>query len=149
MPCEDEIVIRDMTLEDVPFVCEIEEATFSMPWKEKDFLEMIEGDNMTYVVAQCMGKIIGGSGFTDILGEGQITNVAVLPEYRNKGIGRRILEALLKRGEEIGAKSFTLEVRVSNASAISLYHRLGFSDAGVRPGFYENPTEDALIMWRY
>ncbi len=145
---QDKLTIRPMTDEDVPAVSKIEEDTFSMPWHPDDFRRMILEDNMTYLVAELDGKIIGGAGLRNILGDGEITNVAILSGYRGKGYGKQLVAALLQAGEELGAKAFTLEVRVSNAPAIRLYESLGFVSEGIRPGFYERPREDALIMWK-
>ena len=83
-----------------------------------------------------------------IVGEGEITNVVTKNTMRGKGIGKQILEKLLEEGAKMGAEAFTLEVRVSNAPAIHLYESLGFVSEGVRKNFYEEPTEDALIMWK-
>ncbi|MBR3642507.1 MAG: ribosomal protein S18-alanine N-acetyltransferase [Lachnospiraceae bacterium] len=143
-----EVTIRPMTDEDVPAVSAIEEATFSMPWKPDDFREMIRRDNMTYLVVETDGKIVGGAGMRNILGDGEITNVAILAEYRRQGLGKRLLVELLKTGKELGADAFTLEVRAGNEAAIRLYESLGFVSEGVRPDFYERPREDALIMWK-
>lgn len=143
-----EVTIRPMTDEDVPAVSAIEEATFSMPWKPDDFREMIRRDNMTYLVVEADGKIVGGAGMRNILGDGEITNVAILAEYRRQGLGKRLLVELLKIGKELGAEAFTLEVRAGNEAAIRLYESLGFVSEGIRPGFYEHPKEDAMIMWR-
>ncbi|MBR6451664.1 MAG: ribosomal protein S18-alanine N-acetyltransferase [Lachnospiraceae bacterium] len=144
----DELVIRQMNDADVEAVAKIEEATFSMPWKPDDFRDMIRRDNMTYLVAELDSVIIGGAGMRNILGDGEITNVAILSDYRGRGYGKRLIAALLEAGRELGAKDFTLEVRVSNTPAIRLYESLGFVLEGVRPNFYERPTEDALIMWK-
>lgn len=143
-----EVTIRPMMDEDVPAVSAIEEATFSMPWKPDDFREMIRRDNMTYLVVETDGKIVGGAGMRNILGDGEITNVAILAEYRRQGLGKRLLVELLKTGKELGADAFTLEVRAGNEAAIRLYESLGFVSEGVRPDFYERPREDALIMWK-
>ncbi len=145
---QDKLTIRPMTDEDVPAVSKIEEDTFSMPWHPDDFRQMILEDNMIYLVAELDGKIIGGAGLRNVLGDGEITNVAILSGHRGKGYGKQLVAALLQAGEELGAKAFTLEVRVSNAPAIRLYESLGFVSEGIRPGFYERPREDALIMWK-
>ena len=145
---QNELILRPMTEEDLPAVSQIEEETFSMPWKPDDFREMIKRDNMTYMVAELDGEIIGGSGMRNILGDGEITNVAIREKYRGRGYGKALLQALLTAGEEMGAAAFTLEVRVSNTAAIRLYESLGFVSEGVRPDFYERPREDALIMWK-
>ena len=81
-------------------------------------------------------------------GEGEITNVAVAKKFRRRGIGRALMEYMLKEAELLGMESATLEVRISNTPAIRLYESLGFQGEGVRPNFYEKPKEDALIMWK-
>ena len=141
--------IREMTEDDVKRVSEIEEECFSMPWKPDDFIEMIKRDDMTYLVALLDETIIGGAGIRIVVDVGEITNVAISGEYRGRGYSIPLMEELLAKGIQLGAGSFTLEVRVSNVPAIALYRRFGFKDEGIRPGFYESPREDALIMWKY
>ena len=92
-------------------------------------------------------KVSGIAGMRIVCGEGDIDNVAVLPEYRNHGIASSLVEELLKAGKEAGVEEFTLEVRVSNEAAIRVYEKAGFVSEGIRPGFYEDPKEDANIMW--
>ncbi len=142
------ITYRRMTPEDVPFISRLEEETFSMPWSAKDFLEMISKDDARYYVAQKDGRLLGGCGVLLIAGEGNITNVVIAPEARNQGIGTGMLRHLMKESEKEGIGAFTLEVRVSNAPAIHVYEKLGFVSEGIRPGFYEKPTEDAMILWK-
>ena len=144
------ITIREMTLEDVDRVCELEEMAFSMPWHKESFIEMIENKDALYLVAddECAG-VIGCCGVRSIVGEGDITNVVVHPDYRKKGVAYEMLSQLLLHGEkDFGIKEFTLEVRYSNMGAIHLYEKLGFVSEGVRKNFYEEPLEDALIMWK-
>lgn len=142
------IVIRDLVAADVEAVSKIEEETFSMPWSAEDFLEMVEADYAYYYVAEADGKIAGCCGIRNIAGEGEITNVVVAEKYRGQGIGRALMEYMLIEAPLHGIGDCTLEVRVSNAPAISLYESLGFKGEGVRPRFYEKPVEDALIMWK-
>lgn len=144
----DNIVIRKMQEADIERVSEIEEECFSMPWKPDDFREMIERDNMSYVVLEINGRVEGGAGIRCIVGDGEITNVAISEKYRGKGYSKQMLLRLLEVGGELGCEAFTLEVRVSNDPAIRLYKSAGFTEEGVRPGFYEHPREDALIMWK-
>ena len=92
--------------------------------------------------------IVGTCGVRRIAGCGEITNVAVLPEHRGFGIARRMLEVLIAEAAQQEVAEFTLEVRAGNVPAIRTYEHLGFRTEGVRPGFYEEPKEDALIMWR-
>lgn len=142
------MIIRELAVADVEAVSRIEEAVFSMPWKPNDFLTMIEADYAHYFVAEEDGEIAGYCGVRNMAGEGEISNVAVAEKFRRRGIGRRLMEYMLKEAPSFGIGDLTLEVRVSNAPAISLYESLGFHKEGVRPGFYEKPKEDALIMWK-
>ena len=91
---------------------------------------------------------MGYAGMWIILDEGHITNIAVDPTYRRQGIGQGLLDELTKLAVERGAIAMTLEVRVSNAEAQSLYTKLGFVPRGIRKGYYQDNKEDALIMWR-
>ncbi|MDE6976825.1 MAG: ribosomal protein S18-alanine N-acetyltransferase [Lachnospiraceae bacterium] len=140
--------VRELTRQDVDAVCRIEEESFSMPWKAGDFLEMIEADYACYYVAEEEGVIAGCCGIRNMAGEGEITNVAVAPGFRGRGIARAMMEHMLKEASCHGMEAFTLEVRISNTPAVCLYESLGFVSEGIRPGFYEKPKEDALIMWK-
>lgn len=142
------VTVREMKASDVEAVSEIEHEAFSMPWSAEDFLEMAEADYAHYYVAESDGKIVGCCGIRNLVGEGEITNVVVAASYRRQGIGRQMLEYLLKEVKALGIGDCTLEVRVSNTPAIRLYESLGFHGEGVRPRFYEKPVEDALIMWK-
>lgn len=126
----------------------IESEAFSMPWSARDFLEMVEADYAYYYVAELDGEIAGCCGIRNIAGEGEITNVVVAAGHRKKGIARKLMEYMLERAKENGIGDCTLEVRVSNRPAIRLYESFGFKGEGIRPGFYEKPKEDALIMWK-
>lgn len=140
--------IREMQAADVEAASRIESEAFSMPWSARDFLEMVEADYAYYYVAELDGEIAGCCGIRNMAGEGEITNVVVAASHRKKGIGRKMMEYMLERAEGNGMGNCTLEVRVSNQPAIRLYESLGFKSEGVRPGFYEKPREDALIMWK-
>ena len=142
------IVYRKMRAEDVPFISRLEEETFSMPWSADSFLQMIEKEDTAYFVAEEDGRLLGGCGLLLIAGEGSITNVAVSPVARRRGVATGLLTYLISEGDRAGLTAYTLEVRVSNAAAIGLYEKLGFVSEGIRPNFYEKPTEDAMIMWK-
>lgn len=142
------IIVREMTAEDVEDISKIEEEAFSMPWSARDFLEMVQADYAYYYVAEVDGVLAGCCGIRNLAGEGDISNVVVASGYRRRGIGRKLMEYMLERAAKVGIGACTLEVRVSNLPAIRLYESLGFSGEGVRPGFYEHPREDALIMWK-
>lgn len=142
-------IIRKMEKADVNEASELEAMVFSMPWSASDFLEMVMAPYAYYFVAEDdAGRIVGICGLRDIAGEGEITNVAVHPLARRKGIGQQLIEQVMKQCEGLGIKDVTLEVRVSNEGAIALYEKFGFKSEGIRPDFYEHPKEDAMIMWR-
>ena len=146
---ENQILIRQMKEEDLEQVMEIELASFSVPWSKNDFKECLARERAIYIVAQMDTKVIGYCGLLGVLDEGQIENVAVAKEYRGKNIGSKLLEHIFELGSNQGVKDYTLEVRVSNISAIRLYEKNGFVSAGLRKGYYIFPKEDALIMWKY
>ena len=93
--------------------------------------------------------MIGYGGMWLILDEAHITNIAVHPEHRRRGVGRLLMETLMKEAVILKMERMTLEVRVSNKAAISLYKSLGFEEGGIRKGYYSNDREDALIMWNF
>lgn len=142
------ILVRPLRDTDIEELSRIEAASFSMPWSAEDFRGLLLRDYCLYVVAEADGHIAGCAGLTDSFHEGNIDNVVTAPEYRNLGVGSKMLEELLRLGAERGITAYTLEVRVSNAPAIRLYEKFGFVSEGIRPEFYEKPTEDAMIMWR-
>lgn len=139
---------RRMEEKDLDQVVRIEEATFSRPWTREAFLESMNNPNHVYVVASEGDIVCGYCGMWGIAGEGQINNVAVKEEFRQRGIGLALVNYLLKEGENQGLEIFTLEVRESNAAAIHVYEKAGFTSAGIRKDFYDKPREDAVIMWR-
>ena len=140
--------IRPMTPEDVKAVSKIEKMCFSTPWSLKAFrLELEDNDCAHYAVVVAGEDIVGYGGMWMIIDEAHITNVAIHPDYRRKGMGEAVMRYLIKKASEIGAVAMTLEVRVSNKAAIYLYKKLGFIEKGIRRGYYTNNREDALIMW--
>lgn len=141
-------MIRLMKKEDAPQAAALEKLNFSMPWSERDFESALEQGNSVYVVCEEQGQIIGICGLLISFDEADVLNVSVHPDFRRRGLAREMMLALMQYGKERGVKNFTLEVRLGNTGAIELYHSLGFCDEGVRPGFYEAPKEDALIMWK-
>ncbi len=141
------ISYRKMVEEDIPEVAEMERLIFTDPWSEKVYRETFALPDIVYIVAVDGDRKVGAAGVRNIVGTGEITNVMVRPEYRGQGIARQMLTDLIKSGRRIGASEFTLEVRAGNDRAIRLYESLGFECAGIRPGFYNNPKEDARIYW--
>lgn len=148
--------IREMGQKDLEEVTALEASCFSMPWKYKDFEEVLTNPDRFYLVAEADNMaadipdhILGGCMLTHIAGEGDISNVAVHGKYRKKGIAEALLSELLSLGRErYGITAFTLEVRSSNIPARRLYEKHGFVAKGVRPRFYEKPKDDAVIMWK-
>lgn len=141
------IQIRRMAAKDVPAVVRIEQEIFSEPWSADSFRKGIEAQSDIYLVAEEDGEILGYCGLWGVIDEGQITNVAVAPQHRRRGVAEMMLRELMQQAAEARYTEFTLEVRVSNAPAIALYHKLGFHDEGIRKDFYSKPREDAIIMW--
>lgn len=143
-----ELVIKPLTEEYVDAVCVLEEEAFSMPWHRESFLEMINNKDACYLVGLVEETVAASCGLRNIVGDGEITNVVTSANMRKKGIGRNMLLKLMEEGTKMGVEAFTLEVRKSNAPAIHLYESLGFVTEGIRKNFYEEPQEDALIMWK-
>ena len=123
----------------------IESVCFCEPWSEKS-LELLIGEQGLGVAALSEGKVVAYGGMLCVLDEGQITNIATLPEFRRMGIGRRITEALEAEARARGIASLSLEVRESNGAARSLYLSCGWREEGIRKNFYRRPTENAVIM---
>lgn len=144
-----EATIRPMRLEDLPEVMRIERASFPTPWSEGSFRgELLNNRYARYFVAEAPGHLAGYAGVWIILKEAHVTNIAVHPDYRRRGIGRRLLETLIDRAIAEGCDTITLEVRKSNFSAQALYRQYGFEPKGIRRGYYIDTNEDAIIMTR-
>jgi ribosomal-protein-alanine N-acetyltransferase len=125
---------------------ELERGAFSDPWTEPMIVEELLSPRCYYLAAYESDAFIGYAGLSSVLDEGEIRNIAVKPQFRNRGVGFALLDALQARARELQLAMLTLEVRISNDSAIALYSKFGFEQIGVRRGYYLNPLEDALIM---
>ena len=143
-----DVLVRKLKETDVKALAQIQAQAFSRPWTAQILKELLDKRYCTYLVAEVEGKVVGGCGFTNCGGEGDIGNMVVAEEYRRQGVASRLLEELLLSGAKDDIADFTLEVRVSNEAAIHLYEKYGFVSEGIRPGFYDQPREDAVIMWR-
>ena len=144
-----DFIIRPANINDVKPCAAMDEICFSLPWSEQSFFEEIVGNEIAqYIIAEAEGNVIGYAGIWAILDEGHITNIAVHPDFRRKGIARTLISALLEETGSNGVKAYTLEVRASNESAIALYKGLGFKHCGVRKKYYDDNDEDAVIMWK-
>lgn len=144
----DRIMIRPMTPADATGAANVESICFADGWSLRVYEETLRLPYVYYYAAERGGEIIGTIGLSILGGDGEITNVAVLPRYRNQGIASDLMQTVLDQGHSLGTTEFTLEVRAGNTAAIALYERYGFVTEGIRRNFYTNPIEDALIMWR-
>ena len=141
------MLIREMTVKDISQAIEIENTCFSLPWSEKSFQESITREDTIFLVSEEQTSVITGYiGMYLSFDEGNITNVAVSPQYRKKGYGEALVSAAKEKAKEKQIEKIFLEVRVSNSPAISLYEKMGFENLGVRKNFYDHPREDAYIM---
>ncbi len=141
-----EITIREMTLRDLTDVVDAEKTCFPKDaWSEQSFIESLEFDNSFNLVAYINDRLIGYLISFDVLDEGHLLNIAVLPDERRKATGEKIMMFWLNEGIRKGWSFAFLEVRESNRSAIRLYERLGFLEVGSRKGYYSN-GEDAILM---
>lgn len=138
--------IRAMEDRDIEYVSQIEKEIFSLPWSGQSFADAAGNPDNVYLVCECTGEIAGYCGMWTVMGEGNITNVAVHSAYRRRGIAEALLTELEKRAKEKGVTVFFLEVRQSNEAAKKLYEKLGYSSIGTRKRFYEKPVEDAIVM---
>lgn len=138
--------IRKLVLEDAPAIAELEKRCFSDPWSEKSIASEVHNPLAYWLVAEEGGEILGYIGSQSVLDAADVMNLAVSPEHRRKGFGEKLIKALTRHLQENGVIALLLEVRVSNAPAISLYEKLGFVQVGRRPRYYTNPREDALIL---
>lgn len=145
------IQIIDMTAEHLEAVHEIDKSAFKNPWSLKDLSKEInENKHAIYKVAVTeTGLVAGYAGLWHIINEGHITNIAVAAPYRRKGIADKLVEAIIASANKLEMIGLTLEVRVSNAAAISLYKKHGFKEEGIRKRYYSDNGEDAIIMWKY
>lgn len=142
------IVIRGMRYEDINQITQIEKVCFSLPWSKGSFEQELQNELAYYQCAEENGKIMGYMGMWRVMDECHITNVAVLPECRNKGIASMLINKMIEICKCSEILTMTLEVRESNLPAINLYKKFGFAPAGKRPRYYVKPIEDAIIMWK-
>lgn len=142
-----QVKITVATTDDISAISNIEKSSFSTPWSENAIRESMDAGT-TFYVARINDTVAGYMGISKIAGEGYVTNIAVLPEYRRLGIGKKILQYAIDNSKD-ELEFISLEVRSSNTAAISLYEKLGFESVGIRKRFYINPTEDAIIMTKY
>lgn len=141
------ITVQPMGAEDIPAVHAIESASFPTPWPPYAFRQELETNRMArYLVVRAGERVIAYAGIWLMVDEAHVTTFAVLPAYRRRGVGGLLLSELMAMSAAIGAVVVTLEVRLGNVAARQLYQRFGFRPVGVRPRYYSDNGEDALIM---
>jgi len=141
------LLVRPMTVDDLPDVHEIERVSFTTPWPAHAYRQELEANRLAhYLVAVMAGTMVGYGGIWLMVDEAHVTTFAVHPRYRRRRIGERLLIALLDLAVARRAREATLEVRLSNLPARRLYEKYGFRPVGIRPRYYSDNQEDALIM---
>ena len=141
------ITIEPMGLADLPAVQSIERASFATPWPPNAYRSELETNRLAhYLVARADREVVGFGGIWIMVDEAHITTFAVAPEWRRRRVGERLLLALLDLAVARRASEATLEVRLSNLPARRLYEKYGFRPVGLRPRYYSDNGEDALIM---
>lgn len=138
--------IRDMAEAHVFQIAALEQRCFTDPWSENAVKSELENPLSVWLVALNGETVAGYVGSQTVLGETDMMNLAVAPDFRRRGIGEALVNALVARLKSMGGHCLTLEVRASNAPAQALYQKLGFVQVGRRPRYYEKPREDALIL---
>lgn len=145
---DESIVFRFMREEDIDQVLEIEHRSFTTPWSREAFYNELNMNKFAvYIVLEVDKKVVGYCGVWVVIDEAHITNIAILPEYRGRKFGEALMQNLFDVAKTMGAKSMTLEVRVTNYVAQGLYRKFGFQKGGLRKNYYTDNQEDALVMW--
>lgn len=142
------MILREMLVEDLDKVMEIEEDLFTVPWTKEGYFTFLTRKDAMFLVVEEKGEILGYCGLLMVLDEGDVTNVAVKRDRQREGIGNFLMESMLRLAYEQGIRTVHLEVRAGNSVAVRLYERLGFVKDGIRKGYYTDPVEDAVLMTR-
>lgn len=145
------VVVRPLGASDLDAVRTIESVSYPAPWSQAIFASELarSASRSRAAVDTETGELIGYVVLARYVDEWHVLNVAVAPSRRREGIATTLLERIFAETDGDGARGYTLEVRVSNAGALALYERLGFVRSGVRPRYYRDNGEDAVIMWRH
>lgn len=148
---EQDIRVVPMTADHLDELERLERLCFSRPWSKRMLGEELENQCAAFLVAQDgrTGEVLGYAGLLVMADEGYITNVAVFPQHRRRGIAAKIIEVYMNFARANRLAFLTLEVRPSNEAAIALYRGFGFEEVGRRRNYYDLPKEDALILTRY
>lgn len=140
------MILEKMNASHVAQIAQLEKICFSDPWSERSVASELENKLSCWLVAMEGEQVAGYIGSQTVCGETDMMNVAVHPDHRRKGIAESLILALIAELKTMESHCLTLEVRASNAPAIALYEKLGFSEIGRRKNYYRNPREDALIL---
>ena len=140
------MIITKMLQCHVSQIAELEKLCFNDPWSENSIASELDNRLSCWLVAIVDDKVVGYVGSQTVLGETDMMNIAIHPDYRKQGIATELISALIEALNERGSHSLMLEVRASNEPAKSLYLKMGFDVVGVRKNYYRNPREDALIL---
>lgn len=143
-----DLFLRAAELRDVRSIREIDRLVYPKPWSEKLTIEQVTRSDGRHLVAERDHRVIAHGAVAFLADDAHITTVAVHPAAQRLGVGRTLVRELAGCAAAVITGGITLEVRVSNESAINLYESLGFESAGTRPGYYGDTGEDALIMWK-
>ena len=134
---------------DLPFVMELDREAFFDPWSRDTWQGELQNKIAVWLVEELNNQVVGYAGIWVVAVEAQVMRVAVKEELRNQGLGLVLTRALIQKAWDAGAEAVTLEVRESNVAAQKVYERCGFVSEGVRPNYYEDAHEGAVIMWLY
>ncbi|NWG08370.1 MAG: ribosomal protein S18-alanine N-acetyltransferase [Chloroflexi bacterium] len=141
------LVIRKMTIEDVPAVVALDQMSFSLPWPERSFrFELTDNPASRCWVAEVDGRIVGMIVNWLLVDEAHVATIATHPDFRRRGIARKLLTHALRYMRDEGAVSSFLEVRESNTAAQEMYRKFGYEVTGRRKGYYKDNNEDAILM---
>ena len=140
------MIIESMTAAHVSQIAELEKLCFSDPWSEKSIETELSCRLSVWLVALEGEQVVGYVGSQTVIDESDMMNIAVHPDFRRRGIAEALVAELEAALRQRGSRALTLEVRDSNAPAIALYEKLGFSQVGLRKNYYRNPKEDARIL---
>ncbi len=135
--------------EHIPAVLEIEKRSNGSPWSDRSFRNELDHKHARFLVAMLEGEIVGYAGMWLVVDEAHITTVAVVPEHRRRGIGRKLMLELLAEAQMMGMVCSTLEVRAGNSAAIAMYVQLGYVATATRSAYYPDNKEDAVVMWMF
>lgn len=143
-----ELVIRGMEPVDIDGVMEVDAASFPTPWPKEIFHQEVEkNDYAHYFVVELDKRIVGYAGLWVVIDDAQVTNIAIMPNYRGYKIGEKLFLYTLKQAIRMGVSRLSLEVRVSNIVAQRMYRKFGLVPGGIRKSYYTDNGEDAVVMW--